>query len=182
MIGSIPHSDRNLVLTGYFGPNQLIVVRRIAERLGMPLVNFEMRLEERAELSFDEIRIRFGEARLKTLEAEVVQEMVLYRGALIHISGQTLAHGDNLARLSETGLILCLVASLDAVLQRLHLALGARYHNPSERAVALGHVRREWTIRKLDGVHEFDTTSMSEAAIVDAIVALWREQALLVRG
>jgi shikimate kinase len=182
MIGSTAHSDRNLILTGYTGPNQLMIARRIAEKLGMPFVNYETRLEERADLPLTDVRARYGEARLKTLEAEVIQEMVLYRGAVMLVSGQTLKNADYFQRLSETGKIICLVATLDAVLQRVHLSLGARYHNPSERAVALGNLKREWSVRSLPGLREFDTTSLSEAQIIEAIVALWRAESLLVRG
>lgn len=182
MIESIPPSDRNLILTGYIGPNQVVIVRRIAQTLGMPFVNFESRLEERADLPIDEIRLRFGAARVKTLEAEVIQELVLYRGAVMLISGQTLVHSDYLARLSDAGQVVCLVATLDAVLQRVHLALGARYHNPAERAIAVGNLKREWAIRNAPGVQEFDTTGMSETEIVLAIAGYWHEQALLVRG
>lgn len=182
MIESIPPADRNLILTGYLGPNQIVVVRRVAQDLGMPLVNFETRLEERADLPIEDIRIRYGEARLKTLEAEVVQELLLYRGAVMLISGQTLLHSDYLPRLSDAGQVVCLVATLDAVLQRLHLSLGARFHNPAERAMAIGHLKREWAIRKAPGVEAFDTTGMTETEIVNALVSMWREQVLFIRG
>jgi len=182
MIESIPPADRNLILTGYLGPNQIVVVRRIAQDLGMPFVNFETRLEQRADLPIEDIRIRFGEARVKTLEAEVVQELLLYRGAVMLISGQTLLHSDYLTRLSDAGQVVCLTATLDAVLQRLHLSLGARFHNPAERAMAVGRLKREWAIRKAPETQEFDTTGMTENEIVDALVEMWREQVLFIRG
>ena len=182
MIESIPPADRNLILTGYLGPNQIVVVRRIAQALGMPFVNFESRLEQRADLPIEDIRIRYGEARVKTLEAEVVQELVLYRGAVILIGGQTLMHSDYLTRLTDAGQVVCLVATLDAVLQRLHLSLGARFHNPAERAMAIGHLKREWANRKAPNGEEFDTTGMTESEIVDTLVAMWREQVLFIRG
>jgi shikimate kinase len=182
MLGLTPHSDRNLILTGYIGPNQLLIVRQIAKRLNLPFVNFELRLEERADMPMTELRELFGEARLKTLEADVIDEMVLYRGALLFIGGQTLMRNDYLARLRGQGTVLCLVASLDAVLQRLHLAMGARYHTPAERAIALGHLKREWSVRRADGVREFDTTGMTDNEIVESVAMLWREEALLTRG
>ncbi|MEP7291039.1 MAG: shikimate kinase [Chloroflexota bacterium] len=166
--------DQNLILTGYIGPGQLVVARRTAERLRMPFVDFESILEERADLSGEEMRIRFGEARLKTLESELVSEVMLYRGTVIHISGKTL--GANFERLSGTGPIICVVATLDAVLRRLHLALGARYHNPNERELALGTLRREWAIRKQRGINEIDTSYLSEDQTVEAIAACWREK------
>jgi shikimate kinase len=166
--------DQNLILTGYIGPDQLPVARGVAERLRMPFVDFESLVENRAGFTGEELRTRFGEARLKTLEGELVEEVALYRGTVIHISGKTLL--PHFARLGETGPVICIVATLDAVLQRLHLALGARYHNPHERELALGTLRREWAIRKHDGITEVDTTYLSEYQMIEAVAACWREK------
>ncbi len=166
--------DQNLILTGYIGPGQLAVARRVADRLRMPLVDVESLVEDRAGVSSEDLRIRFGEARLKTLESEMVAEVALYRGTVIHISGKTLL--PHYTRLSATGQVICIVATLDAVLRRLHLALGARYHNPHERELALGTLRREWAIRKQAGITEIDTSYLDEDQMVEAIAACWREK------
>ncbi|MBI1256047.1 MAG: hypothetical protein GC204_01125 [Chloroflexi bacterium] len=173
-VPAVPAIDQNLILTGYLGPGQLAIARRVAERLRMPFVDFESILEDRADLSGEELRIRFGEARLKTLESELATEVALYRATVIHVSGKTLLA--NYERMSETGQVICLVATLDAVLHRLHLALGARYHDPNEREIALGTLRREWAIRKQAGVTEVDTSYLSEDQMVEAIAACWREK------
>lgn len=167
-------ADQNLILTGYLGPGQLTIARRVSERLRMPFVDFELLLEDRADLSGEELRIRFGEARLKTMESELVAEVMLYRGTVIHISGKTL--GAHYARLSSTGPVICVVATLDAVLRRLHLALGARYHNPNERELVLGTLRREWAVRKQPGVNEVDTSYLTEDQMVEAVASVWREK------
>jgi shikimate kinase len=166
--------DQNLILTGYIGPGQLAVARQVAERLRMPFVDFELLLEDRAGLPGEELRLRFGEARLKTLESDLVTEVALYRGTVIHISGKILlAH---YVRLSETGPLICMVARLDSVLRRLHLALGARYHDPHEREMALGTLRREWAIRAKPGVTEIDTSYLSDEQMIEAVAACWREK------
>ena len=170
----VPSIDQNLVLTGYLGPGQLAIARRVADRLRMPFVDFESVLEDRADLSGEELRIRFGEARLKTMESELVTEIALYRATVIHISGKSLL--PNYARLAETGQVICLVATLDAVLHRLHLALGARYHDPNEREIVLGTLRREWAIRKQPGITEVDTSYMSEDQMIETVAAVWREK------
>lgn len=172
--------DSNLIITGYIGPEQLQIARRTAERLRMPFVDFESRLEDHAEMPGEEVRTLFGEARLKTLEGELIAEMVLHRGTVIHIGGQTLLHGDHFERLRSTGPIICIVATIDAVLQRLHLALGARFHNPHEREMALGTIRREWAIRKHEGVIEFDTSYLNDEQMIEGIAALWRETAAVI--
>jgi shikimate kinase len=172
--------DHNLILTGYIGPEQLQIARRTAERLRMPFVDFESRLEDHAEMPGEEVRALFGETRLKTLEGELITEMVLHRGTVIHICGQTLLRSDHFARLRATGPVICIVATIDAVLQRLHLALGARFHNPHERELALGTIRREWVVRKHENIIEFDTSYLNDEQMIEGIAALWRQQAAVI--
>lgn len=169
----LAYPDRNLILTGYTGAQQLTVGQQIAERLHLRYVNVDSLLESRAGLDLDEIRLRYGETRLKMLEMEAMQEVQLYRGALIRMSGQTLLRTEYTKRLQQTGLIVCMVVTLDAVLRRLHLSMGGRYHNPQERALAIGHLKREWAIRKLEGVCELDLTDQNEAQMVERVCALW---------
>jgi len=68
--------------------------------------------------------------------------------------------------------------TLDAVLQRLHLSLGRSYHNPHERALAIGYLKREWAVRNLDDIRELDVTYLSETETVDALIGLWRQMAI----
>jgi shikimate kinase len=171
-------SDRNLILTGYTGPNQPFIAGRVAEALKMPFVNLDTQIEQRHGYTVNELREQFGEARLKTVEGEALAEALLRRGALLQINGRALGNAETLERLQMTGHVICLVAALDAVLQRLHLALGARYHSPNERAAAVGMVRAEWGVRGRDDVLELDTTELGADAIVSAVVQRWRELTL----
>ena len=171
----LAHPDRNLILTGYTGPSQPAVGQQIAARLKMRFVNVEALLETRAGMDTDDMRTRYGETRLKILEMEVMEEVTLHRGALIQMSGQTILRTDAVVRLQGNSLILCLVVRLDAALQRLHLALGGRYHNPSERALAIGYLKREWAVRKVSGVHELDVTSLSEEQTIERVCAVWEQ-------
>jgi shikimate kinase len=171
----LPKPDRNLILTGYNGSNIPALGQRIAEQVRLPFVNVEGQVEVRTGMPTNDFRDRYGEARLKTLEAEVMQDTLLRRGSVVYVSGRTLMIGDYGQRIQQTGPIICLVATLDAVLQRLHLTLGARYHNPGERALAVGQLKREWAVRKLEGIHELDTTPLSESEIIEAVIALWRQ-------
>ena len=172
-----PPPGHNLVLSGDIGPLHSVVARRVAARLSMPYVDIGTLLELRHELGVEEIRSRFGEARLKTLEAEMLAEALLQREAVIRVSGYRLAQGDWLRQFQETSLVICLSASLDSVLQSLHQALGARYHDPDERALALGQLGRDWTLRGRPGILELDTTGLDLPEIVTAIIRL-RQEAL----
>lgn len=170
----LTNADANLILTGYTGPNQPAIGRELAKKLERRLIQVETRLEEHTGMSIEDIRATFGQARLKNIENEVLSEILLYRGAIIRVSGETLAHGDNLERLAQTGPVICLVASLDAVLRRLHMSMGARYHNPTERDIALGELNRAWSARGKEGVYEVNATYLNEAETIQAIIDLWQ--------
>lgn len=178
MVDFLPLSERNLILTGYIGPNQPLLGRQIAERIRLRFVNFEAIIAERMQLPVEEIRTYYGETRLKSIEAEMIQETALRRSTVIRVGGRTLANGENLERLRETGPVICLTINLDAMLQRLHISMGARFHSPDERALALGDLKREWAVRKMPNIHEIDTTYLDDAAIIEKVASLWQELAL----
>ena len=172
------HGDLNLVVTGYVEPNRPRLSRQLAQRLGLELIDVERALEERLGETIENIRATYGDRRLRTIEAEIMDEVVLHRRALIRVSGHALLTCGRLADLQRNGLIICLVASLDSILRRMHLTLGARYHDPGERARAIGELQREWTIREVADVVEFDATYVSEAILIERIAAFWEDLAL----
>lgn len=179
MVFALSLSDRNLILTGYTGPSQPRLGKQIADALRLPYVNLETQISDRVGMSVDDVRHYYGETRLKSIEAELLQEAYLRRSTVLRISARTLLNGDALSRISETGPVICLVTTLDAMLQRLHMAMGAGYYNPEERALALGNLKREWAVRGLPGIREIDTTSLTHEEVVEQVITLWQELAII---
>jgi shikimate kinase len=175
MVMGLPLTSRNLILTGYIEPNSARVAQQTAAQLKMPFVDVEQQLEQRLGGTLEAVRASYGDRHIKAIEDEVMADIVLHRSAVIRVNGSTLMHGDHLTRLQETGAVFCLVARLDAILQRLHLALGSLYHDPARRATALGELRREWAVRKMPGVAELDMTYKDERGMVLAIADLWQQ-------
>ncbi len=171
-------ADRNLILTGYTGPNQPALGRELAERLGRRLVIVEDRVEQLAGMRIEEIRETFGQAHLKNIETQALNEILLNRGVVLRVSGDTLGNGNMLERLAETGPVFCLVAQLDAVLSRLHLAMGTRYHDPAERDLELGKLKTAWSARGKSGVIEIDATYLSQSQTLERIITQWRDLTL----
>jgi len=120
----LPYVDRNLTLTGYSGADQTRISQRVAEQLKLRFVNVDLQLEARLEMSIDRFRSRFGEARLKTLESELMSEVLLNRSALLQVNGETLLRADYAKQLAATGPVICLTVSLGAALRRLRRRSG----------------------------------------------------------
>jgi shikimate kinase len=179
MFPTLPLTTRNLIITGYVEPNKPRIAQRVALQLKMQVVDVEQQLEQRfGGETVARVRERYGERHFKSVEAEVMSDMTLYRNTVIRVMSSTLTNSDHLARMQETGIIICLVARLDAILRQMHLSLGARYHDPAERAMALGELRREWAIRKYPNIHELDATYKDEAGITADIIGLWQQVAI----
>ncbi len=172
------HGDLNLILTGYVEPNRPRIARQLALRLGLQLLDVERELEERHGDTLQNLRATFGERHLRAIEIELLDEAALHRRGLIRVSGHALLSSGRLPELQRNGAVICLVASLDSILRRMHLTLGARYHDPAERARALGELQREWAIREAGGVVEFDATHVSEAILIERIAQYWRDLAV----
>lgn len=172
-------TESNLILTGYIEPNKPRIGRQVAEQLRLPFVDVEERLDEHiANIGGGVTRDDLSERHLKTIESEIMNEIVLHRNTVLRVNGSTLVHGEHYERLYSTGPIICLVARLDAILQRIHLTLGARYHNPTERGFELGLLRREWAVRKKTDIHELDVTYLDEATMIQAIIDFWKQVSL----
>lgn len=167
---------RNLILTGYMGVGKTVVGRNIAKQLDIPFYDIENEIELREGQSTHVIRDLFGESRLRTLEAELVREMVLVRQSVIVVNGPALLDSANLERLQETGPVLCLTAVLNEVLRRLHVAQGARFHNPDARATALGRLKREQRVLELS-LPQLDTTGLTIEAVTERAIQFWMEHA-----
>ena len=174
--GRLQLTERNLILTGYIEPNKPRIGLQVAEKLHLPFVDVEQRLADRIRaIGNDVSRDDLSERHLKAIESEIMGEIILHRNTVLRVNGSSLVHSEHYERLRTTGPIICLVARLDAILQRIHLTLGARYHNPSERGVELGLLRREWAIRKKPHIFELDVTYHDEATMIQAIIDFWKK-------
>lgn len=171
--------EPNLIIAGYIRPNQELLFKEIARRLKMPYVNFDALIAERMGLPIDQIRIYFGETRLRAVEAELIDETVLRRNTVLRISGRTLAQSAHLSKMKQTGSVFFLRIALGAMLSRLHVSMGARFHNPDERALILGEIKREWAVQGHEGLIDIDTTYMDDDEIMDTLTSQWREIALI---
>lgn len=178
----LPFSERNLILTGYIGPDLTRIGRELATQLKMSFFSIDATIADRAGMFINEIRTNFGETRLKSLEGEIVSEALLRRQSVIYATGRTLKQSDYLGRFLETSEVFCLTVHLDAMLHRLHVNMGAQYHNPHDRAVALSELSSEWAIRKKAGIREVTIhPDISREEVVAHLTKLWRELTIVPR-
>ncbi|MFP4322785.1 MAG: shikimate kinase [Anaerolineales bacterium] len=171
VVGRTPY--RNLILTGTTGVGKTGIGRRLAARMaGANFIDLEVEIQERQGYTADQIRETFGQARLLSLESDLVEEMTLHRSSIIAVRGTTLLEPLNLEKLRETGPALCLTADLGELLRRLHVSQGGRFHNPDVRAQIVGLLKRESAVTALD-IPQIDTTGVDIEDITAQAQTFW---------
>ncbi|MCE7945892.1 MAG: hypothetical protein DYG88_00520 [Chloroflexi bacterium CFX4] len=179
MSGDAPFSPyRNLILSGYDGVGRNTIIRRIAEQVGVPCLDLETEVQLRENISLDDLRQTYGEARTRTLLRALCEEFALQRGAVIAMPAAPLLDEENRTRLLESGWLLVLTCQLNEVLRRLHAQHGGRFHDPKVRGGMLHQVRQERKIYQLGVLDVLDTTTLSVEQTAAQALAFWREREL----
>lgn len=109
---------KHIVLTGFMAVGKTAVGRRLARKLGRQFIDTDELIEARAGKTVAEVFASEGEQAFRRLEREVVATLSPERPAVIATGGGTFVDPDNRRRLQELGVVVCLVTSIDTVLER----------------------------------------------------------------
>ena len=110
---------RNIVLVGFMGSGKTTVGKLIAERTGMTLLDMDSIIVDRAGKTINEIFADEGEAHFRALERSLVQELADTEGNIISTGGGIVLNPRNIADFEKTGLVVCLLADAETVLDRV---------------------------------------------------------------
>ena len=80
-----------IVLVGYMGAGKSTVAKLLAEKLALPIVDLDKKIEESAQLSIPDIFAKQGEAAFRKLESQVLQESLQQTGIIATGGGVVLS-------------------------------------------------------------------------------------------
>ena len=109
---------KHVVLVGFMGTGKTSCGRTLATRLGCGLIDLDKYIEGKEGMSVPEIFAEKGEPYFREKEREAVREVVRRKGAVIATGGGTITDEENFRLLKERGVIVCLTADVDTILQR----------------------------------------------------------------
>ncbi len=109
---------KNIVLTGFMGTGKSEVGRKLAERLGMTLVELDAEIEKAEGMTIKEIFSRFGESYFRDRETETVKRFEDRENIVISTGGGVVMREENMESLRKKGVIVCLTATPETVLSR----------------------------------------------------------------
>jgi shikimate kinase / 3-dehydroquinate synthase len=108
-----------VVLTGFMGTGKSEVGRELASLLGVPFIDTDSRVEEKAGITISDIFKHHGEARFRQFETEICDNIECPNGAVIATGGGTIIDESNYRRLAALGTLVLIESTVDDIAKRL---------------------------------------------------------------
>lgn len=118
--------QQNIILTGFMGTGKSTFGKRLAYRLEYRFIDTDTEIEKRAGKSVAEIFRESGEAAFRKMEQELSEELSKQTGLVIATGGGLVMNPDNVTTLQSSGIMICLSASAEDILERVSRQPGTR--------------------------------------------------------
>ena len=162
ILREIRSSALNLVLIGMPGAGKSTLGAMLSRSLGRPFVDLDERIAEKAGLSIPEIFERYGQARFRDLESEIIQDVCRSSGHVISAGGGAVLRDENVRAMRQNGRMCHLRRPIDL------LALDGRPNSVSREAV-----RGLWEQRKALYAAAADYTVDNDSDMSEAANRIW---------
>ena len=171
-------ADVNLYLVGFMGTGKTTVGRAVGQKLGFNVLDSDHEIERLQGKTIPDIFAQDGEPAFRAMEREFIDHGHPAERTLIACGGGLVVQPDMLPRLKSKGVVVCLHASLDTILQRT-----ARHRNrpllavdnPEERIRTL-YAAREPIYKQSGTVILTDSRPLHD--IVAHVIRAWKRDAV----
>ena len=109
---------KNIVLTGFMGTGKTEVGRELSRILGWRLIDVDDEIVKAQNMSINEIFGKFGEPSFREMETEMIRKVSQNKNVIISTGGGAVLRQQNMDILRENGVIICLGATPETVLER----------------------------------------------------------------
>lgn len=108
----------NVVLVGFMGTGKTAAGRQLARRLGRQFFDTDAWIVHQAAMPIPEIFERFGERAFRDLETEAARTVAESHDLVVSTGGGILGRDENVEHLRRHGVLICLHARPEVILQR----------------------------------------------------------------
>jgi shikimate kinase len=170
-------SDVNLYLVGFMGTGKSTVGRAAAARLGFQLIDSDHEIERAQGRTITEIFAQDGEPAFREMEKAFIEGGHPGERTVVSCGGGLVVQPGMLEALRSRGIVICLHASLETVLERTSRSRNRPLldvENPEERIRTL-YAAREPVYRRAGTMVLTDSRPLGD--IVAHVVRIWQRDA-----
>lgn len=176
-LGPMEAPSHNLYLVGFMGTGKSTVGWQVARALGFQFLDSDKEIEKQAGCSVADLFAREGEPAFRERERAFIESGHPAQGCVVACGGGLIVPDGMLARVRARGVVICLHAPLDTILERTGrntLRPLLQVENPRERIAEL-YARRDPIYRAAGTVVLTDKRPLRE--IVAHVLRLYRGEA-----
>lgn len=160
----------NIYLVGFMGTGKTTVAKALAKSLNKKFIDLDDMIVERERRSIREIFAKKGESYFRRIEKLTLNSVAEQKDLVVACGGGIVIDPENIEKMKSTGLIICLEASPEEILNRTkhyrHRPL-LNVENPLKRIIQLLKIREPF-YKKADLT--IDTTGSSVSEVVKKIL------------
>jgi shikimate kinase len=109
---------KNIILTGFMGTGKSEVSRELSRILGWNAIDIDSEIEKSQKITITEIFKQSGEPKFRDIETETIKKFSKGKNIIISTGGGAVLRQENMDVLRGNGIIICLSASPETILQR----------------------------------------------------------------
>lgn len=109
---------KNIYLVGFMGTGKTVVGRELAKKLKREFLDLDTLIEEKEKRKITDIFAKDGEPYFRKVEKEILLEASQKEGKVFSCGGGIVLDKENIQRMKETGIIICLQARPEVILER----------------------------------------------------------------
>lgn len=163
---------KNIILVGFMGTGKTAVGKELAKKLKMKFIDIDDIIEKREGMGISDIFEQKGEPYFRDVEKKVAREVSKQSNLVIAAGGGVVINEENVKNLKSNGIMICLNASPDKILERTkrhtHRPL-LNVPEPSKRVWELLAKRAQYYAR---ADYQIDTTNLTIDEVVQKILKI----------
>jgi shikimate kinase len=109
---------KNIILVGFMGTGKTTIATKLANRLDMRYISTDDMIEKKEKRTINEIFTDSGEDYFRDVESAVVREASSMVNVVIDAGGGVVIREENLANFRSNGIVICLTAGEEVILER----------------------------------------------------------------
>jgi shikimate kinase len=163
---------KNIVLVGFMGTGKTIVGKLLSAQLGKQRLCLDDMIEWKIGKPVVEIFKEDGEEFFRKTEKEIVKAVSKDRNAVIDAGGGVVIDEENVRRLKEHGIVICLTARPEVVYERTKGSLHRPLLNTADPVSAIKALleKREQYYKRAD--YTIDTSELAPEEVVEKIIEI----------